>query len=452
MIYLKQSTAITLKIGPFLDETDGKTAETGLTIAQADVRLSKNGGDIAQKTEATSCTHDELGIYGCPIDATDTATLGRLQLFVHESGALPVFCEFLVVTANVYDTLCSTDKLEVDLIQMGGVVQSGTDLKDFADSGYNPSEHVARSNCTQWASSYVATPTVAGVPEVDITHIGGVAQSATDLKDLVDTGYDPGTHKIQGVVLADTCTTCTDMRGTDNAATEAKQDIIDTNVDQIEVAVITNAAGVDIAADIIAVKADTAAVLTDTGTTLDTLIKDIPTTAEFLARSDLAGTAATPAEVATALTDIHLDHLLAADYDPAAKPGVATALLNEIIESDAGISRYTANALEQAPSGSGATAAEVRIEMDANSTKLVSIETDTKGISDTAISADGSVVTTNSIADIARRMKWFVANLWEIDENVTPDTFKIFKDDNLAVGLNFTVYTDSSKSYRDNTP
>ncbi len=46
-------------------------------------------------------------------------------------------------------------------------------------------------------------------------------------------------------------------------ATEAKQDIIDTNIDQIETAVITNAAGVDIAADIIAVKAETALIVAD---------------------------------------------------------------------------------------------------------------------------------------------------------------------------------------------
>jgi len=60
------------------------------------------------------------------------------------------------------------------------------------------------------------------------------------------------------------------------------------------------------------------------------------------------------------LTDIHLDHLLAATYDPAAKPGAADALLNELVESDAGVSRYTANALEQGPGGGSApTAAAV---------------------------------------------------------------------------------------------
>lgn len=49
----------------------------------------------------------------------------------------------------------------------------------------------------------------------------------------------------------------------------------------------------------------------------------------------------------------HLDHLLAADYDPASKPGTATALLNELVENDGGVSRFTTNALEQAPSGGG---------------------------------------------------------------------------------------------------
>jgi hypothetical protein len=43
----------------------------------------------------------------------------------------------------------------------------------------------------------------------NLTQIGGVAQSATDLKDFADDGYDPATNKVQGVVLADTLTTYT---------------------------------------------------------------------------------------------------------------------------------------------------------------------------------------------------------------------------------------------------
>ena len=111
MLWLKQNTSVTVKVGPFLDNADGYTAETGLTVSQADVRLSKNGGNIAQKSNSTSCTHDELGWYDCPLNATDTNTLGRLQLMIAESGALPVFHEFMVVTANVYDSLCGSDTL-----------------------------------------------------------------------------------------------------------------------------------------------------------------------------------------------------------------------------------------------------------------------------------------------------------------------------------------------------
>jgi hypothetical protein len=165
-LFLKQSTGVTLKIGPFLDKTDGDTEETGALLA-ADVFISKNGGAFANKNEATAPAHDANGMYACLLDATDTNTLGRLQLYVHKSGtALYVYHEFMVVTANFYDSICSTDVLQADLTQMGGVAQSATDLKDFAD-----------------------------------------------------TGYDPATHKVQGLVLCDTTTTNTDMVDVSDLAT-----------------------------------------------------------------------------------------------------------------------------------------------------------------------------------------------------------------------------------------
>jgi hypothetical protein len=55
-----------------------------------------------------------------------------------------------------------------------------------------------------------------------------------------------------------------------------------------------------------------------------------------------------------ALSNIHLDHLLAVDYDPASPPGIATALLNELVEDDGGgESRFTAIALSEAPVSGG---------------------------------------------------------------------------------------------------
>jgi hypothetical protein len=102
--WLKQSTAVNIALGPFLDDGDGKTAETALTISQADVRLKKNDGNWGQKSDSSSATHEENGWYEVALNSTDTNTLGILIVSVSESGALPVWREFMVVPANVYDS------------------------------------------------------------------------------------------------------------------------------------------------------------------------------------------------------------------------------------------------------------------------------------------------------------------------------------------------------------
>lgn len=105
MLFLKQSTASqALKLGPFVDDTDGKTAETGLTVSASDIRLSKNGGSYAAKNSGGG-THDENGWYGITLDATDTNTVGTLQISCHKSGALPVFMEVHVLEEVVYERL-----------------------------------------------------------------------------------------------------------------------------------------------------------------------------------------------------------------------------------------------------------------------------------------------------------------------------------------------------------
>lgn len=45
-----------------------------------------------------------------------------------------------------------------------------------------------------------------GVADANVTAVGGDAQSATDLKDFADAGYDPATNKVEGVKLADSLT------------------------------------------------------------------------------------------------------------------------------------------------------------------------------------------------------------------------------------------------------
>lgn len=119
-LWLKQSTAVDIKVGPFLDSTDGNTVEGGLTITQPDIRLSKNGGAFAQKGSAQTLSHNENGWYTVNLSTTDTNTLGTLVVAIHESGALPVWQTFMVVSANTWDSFFSTDALDVSLIQWLG--------------------------------------------------------------------------------------------------------------------------------------------------------------------------------------------------------------------------------------------------------------------------------------------------------------------------------------------
>ena len=83
---------------------------------------------------------------------------------------------------------------------------------------------------------------------------------------------------------------------------------------------------------------------------------DAPTLLELqteLAALNNVSTTQVRTQMDTALTDIHLDHLFATDYNPAVKPGVATSWANEVVVSDGGVTQFSANALELGPSGGG---------------------------------------------------------------------------------------------------
>lgn len=131
MRFLRQSTAVEIALGPFVDQTDGYTAETALTITSSEVRLKKNGGAWGAKNQASSATHEENGHYEISLDATDTDTLGILRVAVNESGARPVSDDFMVVPAQVYDSLFGSDVLQVDV---ASVVPSAMDSNSFTSA------------------------------------------------------------------------------------------------------------------------------------------------------------------------------------------------------------------------------------------------------------------------------------------------------------------------------
>jgi hypothetical protein len=129
-IPLKKSTASQeVLLGPFLDDTDGKTAETGLTIANTDIKIWKAGGTTEASKNSGGATHIAAGRYYAVLDATDTDTAGPLEINVHVSGALPVRRECLVLDANVFDSLiAASDKLDVNAAEHGGTSQTGRDI------------------------------------------------------------------------------------------------------------------------------------------------------------------------------------------------------------------------------------------------------------------------------------------------------------------------------------
>ena len=113
MKFLKQSTAASIIVGPFVAETDGYTTKESHTTMN--VLLFKNSASDTVSSQAV--THTASGYYNVEIDSGSTGTLGRLRLgFNNSASYLPVWEDFTVVTANTYDSLISgTDRLAASL-------------------------------------------------------------------------------------------------------------------------------------------------------------------------------------------------------------------------------------------------------------------------------------------------------------------------------------------------
>lgn len=186
-IALKQSTASQeIPLGYFLDSTDGDTAETGLTIANTDIKLWKNGATTLANKNSGGATHIAGGIYYTTLDATDTNTVGPMIIFVHVSGALAVRVECHVYEEAIYDALF-------------GASAAGFDANGRVDVG-------------SWLGTAVTTSSTSSKPEVDVYSISDDATAANNAElDYDGTGYAKSNSTIG------TCTTNTDMRGTDSA-------------------------------------------------------------------------------------------------------------------------------------------------------------------------------------------------------------------------------------------
>lgn len=170
---LKVSTATTLRLGPFVDATDGFTFEIGMAAAMNNattgVRISKNGGALAARTTATEPVYDSFGYYLVNLDATDVGTVGRLKVSYGDAAVCrPREADFEIHPANVFDSLMGTDLLDVNSAQV-----LNTAIHAATEAGTQCVEVV------RWGGSDIAATGVAGVPKVAVTHVNAAAQTAT---------------------------------------------------------------------------------------------------------------------------------------------------------------------------------------------------------------------------------------------------------------------------------
>jgi len=137
MHFIKQSTAVKLRCGPFVDSVDGVTPETGITLGAADqAEILKHDGaattDISSNTWAAITGAD--GWYDLSLSTSDTGTLGMATVVVQDSSiCLPVFKDIMIVPANIYDSWFSTDYQQVDVIQINSLTQAATSLSRGAN-------------------------------------------------------------------------------------------------------------------------------------------------------------------------------------------------------------------------------------------------------------------------------------------------------------------------------
>jgi len=192
---LKQSTASQeILLGPFLDDDDGVTQKTGLTIANTDIKIFKAGGTTLGNKNSGGATEIATGFYYATLDATDTDTLGPLVIVVQMTDCLCVRHEFNVVSAAYYDWVYGSTKPDVntysitnDAITAAAIQNGAIDANTFAAGALDAVWSTA-------ARTLTANTNLANL-EVDLTKIHGTAitETAGQLAAAFSKFFDVGT-------------------------------------------------------------------------------------------------------------------------------------------------------------------------------------------------------------------------------------------------------------------
>jgi hypothetical protein len=96
------------------------------------------------------------------LDATDTNTLGRLHIYVTKTGALPVFHDYQVISAHVFDTLFSTDTFNVNVVEWNSTAAVANPIANVAAPANLGSLSIDSSGDVQSLPVLITTGTGAG--------------------------------------------------------------------------------------------------------------------------------------------------------------------------------------------------------------------------------------------------------------------------------------------------
>jgi len=378
------------------------------------------GTSLVDISGDTTFTHRAGGMYTVTLDTGDTDTVGRLRLFVRDDDAcLPMWKDFMVLPANVFDAQLGNDKLQVDATQIeGGDATAAINAEvDTAIETYRLDELLTAALSAQpTASSLLA----------DLTEDDGGTQRFTS--NALEQGPDTTT----GIELADDAITSAkydestayplesaDSGSTEVARTGADSDTLEDISD--EIAGLNDPASADIAD---AVWDEAQADHTSAGSTGESLddagggasaadiadavlqesvddhkgtagslaehIDEIQADTNELQSDDVPGLISglndisasdVDAEVDEAIENYRLDELITAALS--AQPS-AGSLLGDLTEDDGGTQRFTANALEQGPD----TTTGITLSAAYDDAKTAAQAGDEMALTDDAITSD----------------------------------------------------------------
>ena len=130
MFFFKQSTASQKARVLLVDDGDGKTPETGVTSPT--IKIAKNNASFGDPSDG-AWAEQAHGWYTVQLDASDTETLGPLQIHVEKTGCRNFDDHGHVVAANVVDSLFGTDKIEVNVAEISDDATAADNLESYCD-------------------------------------------------------------------------------------------------------------------------------------------------------------------------------------------------------------------------------------------------------------------------------------------------------------------------------